>query len=812
MKRWFVVSWTKTLGVLLLLGVVAARGRADGLIIVHDPFSPPWPLPPPQPVPPFPRPIPLPRPYAFAPLEVNYHRVRARIRDQVASTTVEEEFYNPNDRQLEGTYVFPIPTGAQIDKFSMEVNGKPVRAELLSADKARQLYEDLVRKLRDPALLEYAGRDAFRVRIFPIEPQSKKRVTLAYTQLLKAEAGLISYLYPLNTEKFSAKPIQTVRLEVELTTTRPLKSIYSPTHPVEIRRDGDRGATVSFESKDVKPDTDFELYFAPEKGDVGLSLLTQRRPGEDGYFLLLATPAVETQTAKNLPKDVAFVLDTSGSMAGAKLAQAKKALLFCIASLNPGDRFELIRFSTETEPLFHALVEASQPNRERAAAFVNDLQAAGGTALQDALTNALAERPAQSHRPYLLIFLTDGQPTVGETEPDRIVASVRRPGAEATRIFCFGLGHDVNTHLLDQITEATRASSQYVLPEEDLEVKVSNFFTQVKEPALTDPTLVFPEAVRVTRLYPAPLPDLFRGAQVVAVGRYAGQGDGPITLQGTVNGARQRFSYPAHFPAEAQGHEFIPRLWATRRIGYLLDLIRLHGENVELREEVTSLARQYGIVTPYTAYLIHEDEARRGVPLAQQSVPGLGRNEASLQLAKEAYLALRKDVSGPAAVAAARYGRSQMAADQVGQALIAGRSEARLALNAVAATPTGGGLGAGGLLQGSVVPAGQVSALPAGVTAGPTSGLGVPVGAAVTEVVELTQQSRFVNGRTFFFNSDRWIDSRVQTLPRAKRVRLQFNSADYFNLIATQPVVRPWLALGPRVQFVLRDVVYEVAE
>lgn len=259
-----------------------------------------------------------------------------------------------------------------------------------------------MRKLRDPALLEYAGRDLFKVRIFPIEPNSKKRVTLSYSQVLKADGGLVNFVFPLNTEKFSAKPLRNVSLKLELDSKRPLKSIYSPSHKVEIKRHGAHQATVGFEAAEVKPDTDFQLYYSMEAGDIGLSLLTSKTPGEDGYFLLLATPAVDLKDAKVLPKDITFVLDTSGSMAGAKLDQAKKALQFCVENLNREDRFEILRFATEVEPLFDRLAEATEENRAKARAFIQELKPIGGTAIDDALRKALAVRSETRDRPRLI--------------------------------------------------------------------------------------------------------------------------------------------------------------------------------------------------------------------------------------------------------------------------------------------------------------------------------------------------------------------------------------------------------------------------
>src|ERR1043166_2283880 len=292
MKRWISLTF---LSALFVLGAFN-NSFAAGLIIIDDPHWWPGPNPPPHPIPPHPippwpaRPIPEPRPDVFAPMEVSYVKVNTRINDQIAVTSVDQEFYNPNPSRLEGTFVFPVLKGAHIDKFTMEIDGKQAEAELLSADKARHIYEDIVRKLKDPALLEYEGRDVFKVRIFPIEPNSRKRITLSYTQLLKADDGLASYVLPLNTEKFSSKPIKRVSVKVELESKRPLKSIYSPSHTVEIKRSGPNKAVAGYEASDVQPDTDFALYFAPEKDDIGVNLLTHRVSGAEGYFLLLASP------------------------------------------------------------------------------------------------------------------------------------------------------------------------------------------------------------------------------------------------------------------------------------------------------------------------------------------------------------------------------------------------------------------------------------------------------------------------------------------------------------------------------------------
>src|SRR3954464_4186198 len=382
------------LGLFLLRSISQSRG--DGFIVVERPIY-------------FP-----PSHFPFAPLEVTSHQVNVKIDGQVAITSIDQEFYNPNDQRLEGFYMFPIPKGAHIDKFSMEIGGKSVDAELLPADKARFIYEDIVRRTRDPALLEYAGRDLFKVRIFPIEPRSRKPIKITYTELLRSDTGAITYLYPLSTEKFSAQPIKNLSVNIELKSADPLTSIYSPSHRVEVKRDGPNRAVIGYEGKEEKPDTDFQLVFGTEnKENIGLSLLDYKADNDDGYFLLLAAPTVE-KNPKPAAKDIVFVVDTSGSMAGAKLQQAQKALRFCVENLTPEDRFEIVRFSTEAEPLFNSLVSADADHRKRANEFIDNFKPIGGTAIADALQAGLRARsdtlasPARTDRPFVMIFLTDG--------------------------------------------------------------------------------------------------------------------------------------------------------------------------------------------------------------------------------------------------------------------------------------------------------------------------------------------------------------------------------------------------------------------
>jgi Ca-activated chloride channel family protein len=746
----------------IITSLVTTVAPADGLIIVDRP-PPGW-RPPPH------------VPHAFAPLEVRRHHVTVSIQDQVAVTEVDQTFFNPNDVQLEGTYLFPVPKGAKIDSFAMDIDGTLTEAELLDAEKARKIYEDIVRRMKDPALLEYAGQDLFKVRIFPLEARKEKRVKLKYTQLMASDGGLVEYRYPLNTEKFSARPIESVSVKVKLETAEPLTTISSPSHDVEVTRDGDRTAVVGFEAKDVRPDTDFRLlYGVAPSDDIGLGVLFHREPGEEeGTFALFTAPSPTALDATTQPEDIVFVLDTSGSMAdGNKLAQARRALEFCIRNLDDRDRFGVVRFSTEAETLSDDLLTADASSRDKAVAFVKGFKPIGGTAIADALERAmkLAASDHDPNRPCFVVFLTDGLPTVGTTNVDKLV-EIARSAAEkrSIRVFCFGVGTDVNTHLLDRIVQTTRAASQYVLPEEDLELKLASFYGKIASPVLANLEVTADGPVRLSKIHPSPLPDLFKGEQLVILGQCSGEGRATITLTGTVAGEKRRFTITKTFPDKAVSHDYLPTLWATRRVGFLLDQIRLHGESKELRDEAATLARRYGIVTPYTSWLILEDEGRRNVATRDRTLQSLDADVAARSEAKRMYGAASEKQSGSGAVGDAR------------------------AFDALQSA--------------------QNLAAPATANASSWRGQADEAGAEAVAVQKAVdgQQTRSVAGRTFYANANQWIDSRVQERPSAPRKQVSFGSDAYFELITRDPSAAQWLALGRNVVVLVDHEIIEVID
>ena len=710
-------------------------------------------------------PMPRPQPGLFE-LELQSYKAEVEIDQDVAVTTVEQDFYNPTSLQLQGYFMYPLPEGANVQQFSMWINGKETKGELLDAKKAREIYEEIVRKALDPALLEYSKQGLLRLRIFPIQPRSVQKIKLVYQHQLSQEGNTYSYALPLYHRHDGQKPIERAALAIDLKTRESLKTIYCPTQEVEIIRKGDRRATVGFEAEKAVFASDFELFFQTDPNLLGHSLLSYRpESSEDGFFFLNLSSGLYDE-APLVAKDIAFVVDASGSMSGEKMQQAKNALTFCLEHLNPQDRFNLIRFSTEASGLFDGLKTVSKENLAKARGFVDDMEAIGGTNMEEALLMAL--EPAQeADRPYFIIFLTDGKPTIGETQPEQLLKKLGAKNTGRVRIFTFGVGTEINTHLLDKLTEQSRGYRTYVLPEEDIEIKVSDFYLKVAHPVLTDLRWEV-EGVKAKEVYPKTIPDLFKGSNFSMLGRYSGSGKATLKLTGKVNGKDREFTFPLEFAKQTDENEFVAPLWGSRSVGYLLDQIRLNGESKELVDEVVRLAKKYGIITPYTSYLIIEDEAeqlgmnriRRDESLLSQRVEG--RTQAPKM--KEAEDDLAND-SGRGSVRASEEIQEMNYADNMAQTQM-GRSRLEY-----------------------TDPAGRQRNLADGVMN--------------------------VQGRAQYLNNGQWLDSAIALQENPGRMtvnHIQFNSPEYFQLLRERPASAEFLALGRNVRFLLDGQVWEVAE
>jgi Ca-activated chloride channel family protein len=696
------------------------------------------------------------------PLAIKSHRVSVDIQGNIATTRVAEEFLNSTGRRLEATFIFPVPREAALTDFAMFINGKRESGEVVEAGRAREIYEDIVRRTRDPGLLEYLDSGLVRMRVFPIEPNSVTRVEVTYAHALPFESGVYEYTFPLKTGHKSSRVLEDFTLGVDITSKQAIASVYSPTHDIGVTRKDDYHAVAGFERSGAVLDTDFTLFYTVSRADFGLSLLTHRRAGQDGYFALMLSPRVELAGEKVMAKDVCLVIDTSGSMQEEnRIASARDAAKFCLKALNPGDRFAVVPFSTSVETFGQGMTEATPEAVAKAAAYVDGLEARGGTDLCGAVVQALGMAP-KANRPYLIVLVTDGKPTVGVTEPEQIIKKVEEADRANVRVFTFGIAEDLNVPLLDRIAEATRGYSDYVAPGREIEAKISGFFRKVSNPVLSNLELSFGK-VKVTDMYPQQPPDLFRGSQVVAFGRYSGSGDVAVKLTGSVAGRPDSYVFDATFAEENSANSFLPQLWARRKIGYLLDQVRVHGESGEIKDEVIRLSKEYGIATPYTSYLVLENEDA-------YRQHGIMRGEALSKLRASGVIAT--PAAGPMPAAADRLAVGQKLAEE-GRML---------------------GAAGGGFAAAAPVEARKSVELSMSLREWKDA-------KATTEAAAPPATVERVGDRTFVLLDGTYVDTSFTE--KTEMLRVKWGSDAYFSVLDAMPELKDCLALGESVVVVV---------
>lgn len=385
--------------------------------------------------------------------------VNARIKDQVARTQVTQTFVNTGSRTMEVCFAFPLPYDGAIDQLTFMVDGKEYEGKLMPAKEARRIYEGYIRRNQDPALLEWIGTGMFKTSVFPVPPGAERKVTLKYSQLLRKDQKLTDYLFPLSTAKYTTTPIDTLKFDITITSNQRIKSVYSPTHPINIERQNEKHAHVKLESRNRIPSTDFRLFFDTNDGKLGASVLTYwPQDAQEGFFLMLASPTLKNPIDDQPKKTVILVADRSGSMSGKKIEQARKALRFVLNNLNEGDLFNIIAYDSDVESFRPELEKYNDKTRKEALAFVDGIYAGGSTAIDSALKTALSMIQDRS-RPNYIVFMTDGRPTAGETNEMKIVENSRRVNQMGARLISLGVGYDVNSRLLDRLTAENRGQS-----------------------------------------------------------------------------------------------------------------------------------------------------------------------------------------------------------------------------------------------------------------------------------------------------------------------------------------------------------------
>jgi len=690
-------------------------------------------------------------------------RVDVKIDGPVAITTIEQRFENTTAQRMEGDYYFPLPLNAVIQDFRMEMNGEMVKAEMLDATKAKQIYEDIVRQMKDPALLEFSDQGMLRMRIFPIEPHSTKDIKLTFAHKMPVDNGTYEYSYPLNALKYNSHPIDDVVLNVDIQAKEDIKNVYSPTHLVDVVHSSDHNAKASMEvDKDIAP-SQFKLYYSTSSSLLGLSVFQFKEKNEDGFFIADISPGFINKD-EVVKKDVTFIMDISGSMRGDKIIQARNTLTQCVKELNEGDKFEIITFGTEAYQLFGQRTAVDEDSRKKAFSFIDRIEALGGTNMEAAFNLALKDKVDES-RPSNIIFITDGKPTIGEFDEVKLMKKISDANGKHHRIFTFGIGEDLNIRLLDKIAEDGRGLRSYITDGNEISGTVTSFFKKISAPVLSDVKIYFADAPNEYQVFPKTCPDIFYGSSLTISGRFRNPGKSTLIVEGMLNGIKQKFEYPLVWEDKGTGNEFVPSIWASRRVGDLLDQIRLTGENEEIKDEVVTLARRYGIITPYTSYLIIEDE-KQSLSQNRNTVPVFNDQLSDTEklFMKEEYDDLKKDKGK---ISITQSTEVQELSNATGSISTVKKSQQRM----------NGADGESNLQPNAVV-----------------------------------NYNVLANGRSMYMADSVLIDADVANNTNLKRKEIKFGSDEYFELANTDKVARNYMSQNRNVQFVHNNQIYMIVD
>ena len=534
---------------------------------------------------------------------MNTHNVHIKVENGIATVTIEEEFENTSKRLLEAVYLFPIPSSAVISDFTMKIGDQVLKGEVLPADQAREIYQEIVAKMKDPALLEYVGTQLIRMSIYPFEPGEKRQFLIQYSQPLEISSNSYSMIYPLKIDSFLSAPIGTVSIRVSV----PFKiaEVYSPTHPFK-EMIGATGRDYIFNATDFMPGSDVALVLTSSEDEIPSSLATHWDDTmNEGYFLLTIIPRLKEEAI--IPKDVVFVLDISGSMYGEKIEQAKRALEQVLQMLRSGDRFAIVTFDGQVHNLTGGLLDAS----ERAVWIENvrRIQADGMTNIYDALQTSIDMFSKDDQGRFkVLLFLTDGAPTEGITDTGKIINDAT-PEARARNVhlFSFGVGTGVVAELLDRLVQENAGRVSYIVEGENIEGKVTDLYRTIETPALENVTISI-EGSEVAKVLPTGPHSLFSGQALRLSGIYFEEGDLKVIVEGTRGGERYRYEYLFRVSKKPDS-PFIAKIWAQKRIAHLANFYRYDSSlseaaKEEVKQEIIALSKKFNIINEFTSYLI----------------------------------------------------------------------------------------------------------------------------------------------------------------------------------------------------------------
>lgn len=572
-----------TLGVFTLFIIatftVTPRSRAAGLLIAEGGFG--------------------------GVLEIVEHDINVTINNGVAVTEVTQVFRNTENRQVEALYTFPVPKGASVSNFSMWINGQEMVGEVLEKERAREIYNSYKQKRRDPGLLEQTDYKTFEMRIFPIGAGAEQRVQIAYYQELDFDNDWATFVYPLATAtrpKIDSRVQGRFSASINIKSAIPIVAMESPSHKQDflIVKHSDSYFEASLENRDGDLARDIVLAFQASRPQTGLDLIASKEKGEDGYFSLTLTAGEELKKVET-GADYIFILDISGSMQNeAKLETSTNSVDAFINALGPEDRFEVITFNRQVNTLFKGLQKADEASLVRAETFLKSQEARGGTHLKPALSAAY--KYGNPDRTLNAVVLSDGM--TEQAERQQLISMINSRPANV-RVFCIGVGNEVNRPLLKQIAEDAGGLAAFISQEDDFKRQAKSFRRKLMHPVAVDLEISIDNA-EVYDLVPENIPNLYHGVPIRLYGRYKKSGEANLHFKGTVNGRTIKNTATLEFPSIDENNPEIERMWAWQRVQELQKEVDSGGSKSAV-DEIILLGETYSIASEYTSFLVLEN-------------------------------------------------------------------------------------------------------------------------------------------------------------------------------------------------------------
>jgi Ca-activated chloride channel family protein len=538
----------------------------------------------------------------------------ATIEDQIATTHIDQLFFNNTNSVVEATFIFPLPETAIITELIYWFNGKKYIANLRERQSAQNAYNEKIRQRIDPALLQDIGNNIFKLNIAPINPKSDIRFEITYSELLPYEFGKTEYKFFLNTTSLSPVPLERVSLKVNAKTSTSFVNFDSPSHEntaeSSIQQITPSNYTVTYGDENFMPTKDYLIRFETSRANISMNAITYvptpaDSMGTDKFFAFWVTPP-DNSNNTSLPRNICFSADISSSMEGKQLENLKKSMHTFLDGLASEDRFNIIPFSTNIIKFKSDLVQANAENIAEARKFIDKLGAAGLTNMDDALSASL-KMSYDSTASKILVFITDGFPSWGEMNEAKIMSNVKTNNIHDVRIFPFGVGDSVNKKFMVSLGQENGGYATFVKQTDSIGVIINDYFKRISRPVLTDLMLDY-GGLNSYDIYEQELQDLFWGSQVLQFGRYKTGGVFPVKLTGKVLKDDFTLEQNITFRDEAGGNKAVARLWAKRKIDFLLNEIVKYGEKKELVDAIIDLSIRYGVLSPYTALYSDPDE------------------------------------------------------------------------------------------------------------------------------------------------------------------------------------------------------------